>query len=58
MFYVLSNSAGINIGDNTIWEVGRRERLVSQNFNVWDIRACSMALEVWQISTQTDVTSI
>ena len=58
MFYVLSNLAGMNIGDITIWEVGRRERLVSQNFNVWDIRACSMALEVWQISTQTDVTSI
>ena len=46
MFYVLSNLAGMNIGDITIWEVGRRERLVSPNFNVWDIRAYSMALKV------------
>ena len=34
MFYVLSNLAGMNIGDITIWEVGRWERLISQNFNV------------------------
>ena len=27
MFYVLSNSAGMNIGDITIWEVGRRRGL-------------------------------
>ena len=58
MFYVPSNSAGMNVGDITIWEVGRRERLVSHNFHVWDIQACSMALEVRQISTQTDLTSI
>uniref|UniRef100_A0A7N2LKX3 Uncharacterized protein n=1 Tax=Quercus lobata TaxID=97700 RepID=A0A7N2LKX3_QUELO len=37
----------MNVGDITIWEAGRRERLVSQNFNVWDIRPYSMALEVW-----------
>ena len=52
MFYVVSNStAGTNTGDITIWEVGTRQRLVSRNFNVWDIKACSTALQVWQIST-------
>ncbi|XP_065629915.1 topless-related protein 4 isoform X2 [Quercus suber] len=37
--------AGTNIGDITIWEVGTRERLVSRNFNVWDVKACSIALQ-------------
>ncbi|XP_050286600.1 topless-related protein 4-like isoform X5 [Quercus robur] len=37
--------AGTNTGDITIWEVGTRQRLVSRNFNVWDINACSMTLQ-------------
>ncbi|XP_050286590.1 topless-related protein 4-like isoform X1 [Quercus robur] len=37
--------AGTNTGDITIWEVGTRQRLVSRNFNVWDIKACSMTLQ-------------
>ncbi|KAF3964378.1 hypothetical protein CMV_011329 [Castanea mollissima] len=45
--------AGTNIGDITIWEVGRRERLVSQNFNVWDVEACSMALQALLASDYT-----
>ncbi|CAL9010623.1 unnamed protein product [Prunus brigantina] len=36
---------GTNIGDITIWEVGSRERLVSRNFEIWDLDACSMALQ-------------
>ncbi|ONI16248.1 hypothetical protein PRUPE_3G087700 [Prunus persica] len=36
---------GTNIGDLTIWEVGSRERLVSRNFEIWDLDACSMALQ-------------
>nr|POE69320.1 isoform 2 of topless-related protein 4 [Quercus suber] len=45
--------AGTNIGDITIWEVGRRERLVSRNFNVWDVEACSMALQALLASDYT-----
>lgn len=45
-FVFLPNSAGTNIGDITIWEVGSRERLVSRNFEIWDLDACSMALQV------------
>nr|POE69321.1 isoform 2 of topless-related protein 4 [Quercus suber] len=37
--------AGTNVGDISIWEVGRRERLVSRSFNVWDVGGCSMALQ-------------
>ncbi|XP_059459143.1 topless-related protein 4-like isoform X1 [Corylus avellana] len=36
---------GTNIGDITIWEVAGRERLVYRSFKVWDIGACSMALQ-------------
>ncbi|KAM7253948.1 hypothetical protein ACFE04_031630 [Oxalis oulophora] len=36
---------GTNIGDISIWEVGSRERLVSQSFKVWDVSQCSMALQ-------------
>ena len=46
MFHVLSNSSGTSFGDIAIWEVGKRERLVSRNFNVRDIGAYSMALQV------------
>ncbi|XP_034207498.1 topless-related protein 4-like isoform X4 [Prunus dulcis] len=42
---VPNNAFGTNIGDITIWEVGSRERLVSRNFEIWDLDACSMALQ-------------
>ena len=48
MFYQidLERVSRTSFGDITIWEVGKRERLVLRNFNVWDIGACSMALQV------------
>ncbi|PON51665.1 Topless-like WD40 repeat containing protein [Parasponia andersonii] len=36
---------GTNVGDIGLWEVGSRERLVLRNFKVWDLSACSMALQ-------------
>ncbi|XP_058728883.1 topless-related protein 1-like isoform X2 [Vicia villosa] len=36
---------GTNVGDIALWEVGSRERLVSRNFKVWDLSACSMAFQ-------------
>ncbi|XVF86383.1 hypothetical protein PTKIN_Ptkin18bG0035300 [Pterospermum kingtungense] len=36
---------GTNVGDIALWEVGSRERLVSKNFKVWDLSACSMPLQ-------------
>ncbi|TYJ31477.1 hypothetical protein E1A91_A06G201300v1 [Gossypium mustelinum] len=36
---------GTNVGDITLWEAGSRERLVSKNFKVWDLTACSMPLQ-------------
>ncbi|KAL0010744.1 hypothetical protein SO802_005852 [Lithocarpus litseifolius] len=45
--------AGTNNGDITIWEVGRWERLASRNFNVWDVEACSMALQALLASDYT-----
>ncbi|XP_023903610.1 topless-related protein 4 [Quercus suber] len=44
---------GTNVGDITIWKVGRRERLVSRNFNVWNVRECSMALQALLASDYT-----
>ncbi|XVF86443.1 hypothetical protein PTKIN_Ptkin18bG0040700 [Pterospermum kingtungense] len=37
--------SGTSIGDVTIWEAASRERLVSINFKVWDLGACSMTLQ-------------
>ncbi|KAE8732576.1 Topless-related protein 4 [Hibiscus syriacus] len=37
--------AGTNIGDISLWEVSSREKLISRNFQVWDIGASSMALK-------------
>ncbi|XP_050286594.1 topless-related protein 4-like isoform X3 [Quercus robur] len=45
--------SGTNVGDITIWKVGRRERLVSRNFNVWDVKACSIALQALLASDYT-----
>ena len=39
-------SAGTNIGEISLWEVSAREKLVSRNFQVWDIGASSMTLKV------------
>ncbi|XP_057967309.1 protein TOPLESS [Malania oleifera] len=36
---------GTNVGDIGLWEVGSREKLVSRNFKVWDLGACSMPLQ-------------
>jgi hypothetical protein len=40
-------SVGTNVGDIALWEVGTRERLVSRNFKVWDLSACSMPFQVF-----------
>lgn len=39
-------SVGTNVGDIALWEVGSRDRLVSRNFKVWDLSACSMTFQV------------
>lgn len=36
---------GTNSGDIMIWELGSRERLYHRSFKVWDLGACSMALQ-------------
>ncbi|KAF2303792.1 hypothetical protein GH714_023450 [Hevea brasiliensis] len=36
---------GTGIGDISLWEVSSREKLVSKNFQVWDIGASSMILK-------------
>ncbi|KAJ8751748.1 hypothetical protein K2173_025928 [Erythroxylum novogranatense] len=36
---------GTGIGEISLWEVSFREKLVSKNFQVWDIAACSMILK-------------
>lgn len=33
------------MGDISLWEVGSGEKLVSRNFQVWDIAASSMILK-------------
>lgn len=42
-------SVGTNVGEIGLWEVGSRERLVSKNFKVWDLNACSMPLQVFLV---------
>ncbi|RVW81011.1 Protein TOPLESS [Vitis vinifera] len=36
---------GTNVGDIGLWEVGSKQKLVSRNFKVWDIGACSVPLQ-------------
>ncbi|GMH17690.1 hypothetical protein Nepgr_019531 [Nepenthes gracilis] len=36
---------GTNVGEIALWDVGSRERLLSRNFKVWDLGACSMPLQ-------------
>ncbi|KAK6941684.1 WD40 repeat [Dillenia turbinata] len=36
---------GTNMGDAMVWEIASRERLAIRNFKVWDLGACSMALQ-------------
>ncbi|KAF3447082.1 hypothetical protein FNV43_RR12262 [Rhamnella rubrinervis] len=36
---------GTNVGEISLWEVSSREKLVSRNFQVWDIGASSMMLK-------------
>uniref|UniRef100_A0A0A0KYJ9 Uncharacterized protein n=1 Tax=Cucumis sativus TaxID=3659 RepID=A0A0A0KYJ9_CUCSA len=38
---------GTDVGEIGLWEVGSRERLVSKNFKVWHLNACSMPSQVW-----------
>ena len=40
-------SVGTDVGEIGLWEVGSRERLVSKNFKVWDLNACSMPSQVF-----------
>lgn len=46
MYYHFDASVGTNVGDIGLWEVGSKEKLVSRNFKVWDLGACSMPLQV------------
>lgn len=39
-------TVGTNVGDISLWEVSSREKLVSRNFQVWNIEASSMMLKV------------
>ncbi|XP_022730861.1 topless-related protein 4-like isoform X2 [Durio zibethinus] len=36
---------GTNIGDIMVWEVGSGEKIAHKTFKVWDLSACSMALQ-------------
>ncbi|KAI5680896.1 hypothetical protein M9H77_02123 [Catharanthus roseus] len=36
---------GTNTGEIMVWELGSRERLAHRSFKVWDLGACSMALQ-------------
>ncbi|XP_057856327.1 protein TPR3 isoform X1 [Cryptomeria japonica] len=36
---------GTNMGDIGLWEVGSQERLAIKNFKVWDLGACTMAMQ-------------
>lgn len=51
MYYQFDASVGTNVGDIGLWEVGSKEKLVSRNFKVWDLGACSMPLQVFPIHT-------
>lgn len=44
--FSIGASVGTNVGDIGLWEVGSKEKLVSRNFKVWDLGACSMPLQV------------
>ncbi|KAH9322316.1 hypothetical protein KI387_016955, partial [Taxus chinensis] len=36
---------GTNVGDIGLWEVGSQERLAIRNFKVWDLGACTVAMQ-------------
>ncbi|CAH9098684.1 unnamed protein product [Cuscuta europaea] len=36
---------GTSSGEIVVWELGTRDRLAHKNFKVWDIEACSVALQ-------------
>lgn len=38
------------MGDIGLWEVGSREKLVLKNFKVMNLSACSMPLQVCNVS--------
>ncbi|XP_031739793.1 protein TOPLESS [Cucumis sativus] len=45
---------GTDVGEIGLWEVGSRERLVSKNFKVWHLNACSMPSQA-ALVTEPDV---
>lgn len=51
------SSVGTNIGDIGLWDVDSREKLLSRNFKVWHIGACSMLFKVCTLPNQNHVTS-
>uniref|UniRef100_A0A5B7ANF3 Putative topless-related protein 4 isoform X1 n=1 Tax=Davidia involucrata TaxID=16924 RepID=A0A5B7ANF3_DAVIN len=44
---------GTNTGEVMVWELGSRERLAIRNFKVWDLGACSMALQAFLANDYT-----
>ncbi|XP_019452615.1 PREDICTED: topless-related protein 4-like isoform X3 [Lupinus angustifolius] len=36
---------GTNMGEVMVWDIGSRERIAHRNFKVWELGACSMALQ-------------
>lgn len=43
-------SVGTNMGDVMVWELGRRERIATKNFKVWELSTRSVGLQVWVLS--------
>jgi len=35
------------MGDVMVWDIGSRERIAHKNFKVWELGACTVALQVW-----------
>lgn len=41
---------GTSVGDVGLWDVAHGKKLLSRNFRVWDIAACSEAFKVCLLS--------
>lgn len=46
LIYASFSIVGCSNGEISLWEVGMRERLVSQPFKIWDMAACSVSFQV------------
>ena len=46
----LIHIVGTTTGVVMVWELGTREKLVQRNFKVWDLKSCSMPLQVGSVS--------